>query len=411
MSSMLPAPGIPGAPSSPVGWPCRLVRGRASGFGRLAGALAALTSLLLLSGRPLAVGASQNQRARDVAPASESRILSAAVEALDAARYELTFTAAPDAGPVAVYASASPSIIGLSPPLLVARSSPVVLAPRERGRVYFHLKPTLGPVRVVSVRRLPLEGAANFRDLGGYGTSDGRFVRWGVLYRSDHLGGLTASDYAYIGTLGIRLVCDLRTSGERSGAPTTWQGSMPDVLSATMLTDEELNPPVPPRQPDDFPRRVAAARRPPETSGYDRFVTKYVGSYAQVLRRLVSGDVPAVTHCSAGRDRTGVYSAIVLTLLGVPWDTVLNDYLLTNRYWLTEALIAQRQRLLQKQYQLQELPASLDVRTIYTLHARQLEMTFETIRREYGSFDAFRRSTLKVSDAELEAMRARFLEP
>ena len=74
------------------------------------------------------------------------------------------------------------------------------------------------------VRHLPLEGAANFRDIGGYPTADGHHVKWGLVYRSNHLVDLTAADYEYLNTLGIKLVCDLRTDGERRKSPTVWQG-------------------------------------------------------------------------------------------------------------------------------------------------------------------------------------------
>ena len=137
---------------------------------------------------------------------------------------------------------------------------------------------------------------------------------------------------------------------------------------------------------------------------------KYAESYSRILRRLIAGDVPAVTHCSAGRDPTSVYNDILVTALGVPWDVVVENYLLTIRYWLTEPLIRQRQAVLQQQYGLARAPDAAAVRALYTLDASLIERMFDTIRREYGSFDAFRRTALNISDRELATLRARFLE-
>ncbi len=349
-----------------------------------------------------------------VETATHPRILAAAVESLDAQTYRLTFTAAQDAGRIAIYASSSPSRRDSTSPLTVTAASPVSVSVPGTARVYFHLEPAVGPSRVVSIRRLPLEGARNFRDLGGYRTEDGRFVKWGMLYRSDHLVSLTASDYEYLAKLGIRVVCDLRTPSERAKSPTRWQGTGPEIMSVSVLTDEELSAATTtPLSPEEFQRRLANASAGvrPQTSSYDRFVLKYADSYSRIFDRLIGGEVPALTHCSAGRDRTGVYSAMVLTALGVPWSTVMDDYLLTNRYWLTDSMIEERRRATQQQYGLQTLPDAAAVRTLYTLDGSLLEGTFESIRREHGSFDAFRRTVLKVSDATLETMRSRYLEP
>jgi protein-tyrosine phosphatase len=133
--------------------------------------------------------------------------------------YRIDFQSSPGAMPVEVFASSRPDRIDSSKATLKIRTTPaVVTVPDRPGRIYFHLKPATGPIRIVSVRRLPLEGAKNFRDLGGYRTSDGNYVRWGLVYRSNHLVNLTARDSEYLSGLGIRLVCDVRSDGERARA-------------------------------------------------------------------------------------------------------------------------------------------------------------------------------------------------
>ena len=189
--------------------------------------------------------------------------------------------------------------------------------------------PIGAPVTVAAhTRVLPLQGGRNFRDLGGYRTADGRTVKWGLLYRSGQMHDLTAADYAYLQKLGIRTVCDFRDTRERTGEPTLWPaGQKPKVLS------------------DDYTLDVSAMKLPgdPTTWTHDQVVTAMTATYPQLLdqfngqyRRmfaeLLAGDVPLAFHCTAGKDRTGVAAALLLTALGVPRATVIEDYLLSNRH-------------------------------------------------------------------------------
>jgi protein-tyrosine phosphatase len=340
-------------------------------------------------------------------------ITEATCEPLGGNRYRIEFDNASGVGPVKVYASASPNRFDSNALLTTTSSSPVtVAAPGRAKRVYFHLQPESGPARVVATRQILLEGADNFRDLGGYRTTDGRFVRWGRVYRSDHLTALTRKDYDMVSELGLRLVCDLRTPGERQKAPTSWEGPPPTFLFASILSDRDLGR-VNRVPPDEFKRRLAAAAEgipPPDGAGYARFVTEYVDSYRQLMRRLVANELPAVTHCTAGRDRTGVYAAVLLTMLGVPYKTVEADYLLTDRYRLTPMSIDRQAREWKAAYVLDELPSRDAVRVMRSLRPETLRATFDAITREYGSFDAFRRNTLQVSDADLESLRSNLLE-
>src|SRR5262249_2483828 len=101
-------------------------------------------------------------------------------------------------GKVQVFADTNPDKISAAKALLTIRQSPTELQPSLPGRVYFHLKPERGAVVTVATRALPLEGAANFRDLGGYRTADGKSVRWGRVYRSNNLANLTEADYKFL---------------------------------------------------------------------------------------------------------------------------------------------------------------------------------------------------------------------
>jgi protein-tyrosine phosphatase len=329
-------------------------------------------------------------------------------ELMGSGAYRIDFEASPDAGPVEVFASSRPDQIDSDKPVLTIRKAPAeVRFPGRTGRIYFHLKAASGATRVVSIRRLPLEGAKNFRDLGGYQTSDGHYVRWGLVYRSNHLVNLTAKDSEYLNSLGIRLVCDVRSDGERMRAPDHWAGNSPEFFSVPIGSNLITAPTA-----EDLKRRVATIRSETKDSvrAYD-YAIEYAGQYAKILRRIAAGDLPAVEHCTAGKDRTGVFSAILLTALGVPRDTVVQDYLLSNQFLLAPDTIRTTAADLEKAFGLAEPPDIATVKTIMTARPETLEATLDKIEKTYGSFNNYLRDGLKISDSELEMIRQRLLEP
>ncbi len=177
-------------------------------------------------------------------------------------------------------------------------------------------------------RLLPLEGGQNFRDLGGYRTRSGRTVRWGVLFRSGAMNRLTPADFAYLGRLGIRTVCDFRSTEERNAAPVKWPGGVTPHVFA-----------------DDYKMEMAgwdfrsagtwtgAQARAAMAASYPQALTHFNGQYRRMFAQLLAGQVPLAFNCSAGKDRTGVAAALILTALDVPRETVIDDYLLSNRYF------------------------------------------------------------------------------
>ncbi len=141
------------------------------------------------------------------------------------------------------------------------------------------------------------------------------------------------------------------------------------------------------------------------------YATEYAGQYARILQRLAAGDLPAVEHCTAGKDRTGVFSAILLTALGVPRDVVIQDYLLSNQYLLAPDTIENTAADLQRAFGLPEPPDIATVRTIMTSKPETLEGAFDQIEKKYGSFEDYLRDALHFSDSNLAALRRRLIEP
>ena len=182
-------------------------------------------------------------------------------------------------------------------------------------------------------RIVPLEGAGNFRDFGGYGVPGGR-VKRGLLYRSNGLSHLTSADIARLDALDIGSIFDLRAERERQAAPTAWQRS--DLRVFTF-------------RPGHKRRLVDMAQDyPPDEDGARQLMLDFYAelprtmghAFAEILQRMAGGAVPCVIHCSAGKDRTGMAVAIVLALLGVPRKIIVADYALTDRLGSVEADMA-----------------------------------------------------------------------
>jgi protein-tyrosine phosphatase len=185
--------------------------------------------------------------------------------------------------------------------------------------------PTANDARYVDGydRLLPLQGGSNFRDLGGYYTRDGMLVRRGLLFRSGAMASLTAADYAYLEPFGFRAIVDLRSAEERDLYPNQWAATAQipllyhDYSMAAMMR----------RQAEE------SGGAPPDMLAFYRQMPYFLEPQLRIVfRELLEGHAPLVWNCSAGQDRTGVTSAIVLLALGVPRDVVLHDYLQSTRY-------------------------------------------------------------------------------
>lgn len=168
-------------------------------------------------------------------------------------------------------------------------------------------------------RHLTFDSAVNFRDLGGYGTVDGRTVRWRALFRADSLSHLTQADRSLVRSLGIATVIDLRSRAE---------------VDADRFPVDEL--------PVDFHHLPLVGSLPSFEQfrqGPAFFATHYQemaeesgDQVAAVLAIVAERQChPVIVHCAAGKDRTGVVVAVLLALLGVPDEVIADDYALSAR--------------------------------------------------------------------------------
>lgn len=174
-----------------------------------------------------------------------------------------------------------------------------------------------------------LEGVPNFRDLGGYRTTDGRVVRRGIVFRSGILAGATDADLATLEALGIRTVVDLRTQPEVDVFGTD---RLPSKARAVSLA-------CPSAGVDPIVETALRAGRFPYLPDLAVANRNHIRDDAQLFGRLIgilaeSANLPSIIHCLGGKDRTGVASAVLLAVLGVPWRTVREEYVRSNEYYL-----------------------------------------------------------------------------
>ncbi|MGW0908333.1 tyrosine-protein phosphatase [Streptomyces sp. NPDC002853] len=177
-------------------------------------------------------------------------------------------------------------------------------------------------------RHIDFEYLHNFRDLGGYRTSDGRTLRWGRLYRSDSLAKLRGADWDLFLSLGIRTVIDLRYPWEIEA-----KGRVPEAEGLTYVNLSVEHRPYDQAEIDPGldPWRYLADR-------YAEVALDGAEELRQALEVIASGDAPQVFHCASGKDRTGLLAALVLALLGVEEDVIAEDFALTEL--ATDRLIA-----------------------------------------------------------------------
>lgn len=249
------------------------------------------------------------------------------------------------------------------------------------------------------------EGIDNFRDIGGYPAGDRR-TRRGLVFRSGDLSRATEADLVALAGLGIGTIVDLRRPIERERAPSRlWPSFGGQVLSSDMA--------------DDFQDWAVALKALPsvdaawfEQHNLDNYKTlafspRNVWLFGQTVRLLATTEQPVLLHCAAGKDRTGLLSAMLQRIAGVPMDEIVAEYLLTNAALLTEIRLSRLVNWLATQtgHQLDTatLTAALAVRPDY------LVSCFAGIEAVHGSFEAYVRDVLGVPEALSVEVRERSL--
>lgn len=242
-------------------------------------------------------------------------------------------------------------------------------------------------------RAVPLEGASNLRDLGGYQALDGRHVRYGRLFRSATLARLTERDVETVASLGLRTVCDFRGVEEAARNPSR----LPAGAERVSLAIEPL---VGASLADLMRREMATGEDVVELLGiaYREYITTWLPRYRALFDLLLDPERHALLfHCSAGKDRTGMAAALILTALGVPHATVLADYSATERLW-------------RKDFPMPPGAPKPLADALYGVHPRLLDAAFAAGVAPFGDMAVLLEQGLGLDAARLARLRDLLLE-
>jgi protein-tyrosine phosphatase len=259
-------------------------------------------------------------------------------------------------------------------------------------------------------RHVALEGQPNFRDVGGYKTKNGKTVKRGLVYRSGELPRLTQKDIAKLGQLGIKSVVNFLTDEETK---TRGKNRLPDGVREVLQPIESDG------------GLVSAANQARKTGDFSKIpvelnphfhrilVNDAAEQYAALLRQIADADGPIVFHCSQGVHRTGTATAILLLALDVPWETVREDYLLSNkcRKSETEKRMAQLRQLAAKNEDIPPTKVDMtNIKAFYILQGDYIDATRDEIIEKYGSVDGYLTKGLGLTKRDIQKLRERLLE-
>jgi len=249
-----------------------------------------------------------------------------------------------------------------------------------------------------------MEAINNFRDFGGYKTQNGTRLKTGLLYRSGDLAKATDADLEQIHSLGIKTICDLRSEGERKYEP----DRVPAAKPFTFFN-------IPMRPIVDYHGRslgrlfslmFGSERKMDYVAlsyqAYRDYATRYLPQLKALFQRISTPEnLPVLIHCSAGKDRTGVVSSLIQLVLGVPLETVIDDYLKTN-----ENLNAYKEDVFRRLSKLGYfgVPWKNLYAPLFAARIDFLNAAFEQVKEEFGAVDEWFRHGLGFSESEKVAL-------
>lgn len=288
-----------------------------------------------------------------------------------------------------LYAGNNPNNIDMSSMVASGRKKgKFTINIHDNRRIYFNVVTPHATI-MIAERALPLSGVFNFRDLGGYMTKDGRSVKWGMLFRSGELSGLTENDMEYLAGIPLLTVVDFRGSYEVSSTPGIYPPKVRNKYSCPITTGDIMS------AANKMPDREEAERLMIEANSTFISSNDIASQFKRFFKLLLKKrKAPLVFHCTAGKDRTGIVAALTLLALGVDEQTVMRDYMLSNIY-IKEKYAAMAERY-------PNLQPLLEVKESY------LNTALDKIKSDYGSIDTY---ITKILGINTKKLRELYLSP
>ncbi len=253
----------------------------------------------------------------------------------------------------------------------------------------------------------------NLRDQGGYRTEDGGVIRTGLLYRGGHMADLDDSQRDTYQALDLATIVDLRRHDEIDKRPTPTFGDETNLHCSVSEGDSAFAQMAGFLEDPDAADRIVAAG----AGYYERIITHNLSRFKPVFGALLDPDrLPALFHCTAGKDRTGFTGAAILTWLGVPQDVVMADFLLSNE--VRRPYTERRAKELRVQLAATRGVEPVDIperevqafRTLLSVSESYLLAVHEAVAERYGNWDQLRRKGLGIDDSTFERFRQAVVE-
>lgn len=251
----------------------------------------------------------------------------------------------------------------------------------------------------ITNRNIYFKNVVNFRDIGGLKTLDGKQIKWGKLNRSDNLSKLKSSEFKKLNSLGIKTIFDLRTANEIKGKEDSLPENITYIHFPTVEDNEDLL--------NKMKSKVINGEITEEMASnlmlqlYEGNISDNISTLSKLIHQIINSDAPVLYHYSAGKDRTGIVSALVLSILNVDRELIIDEYLLSNYYRRNkiESLIfkAKIAKIVKPKLQLKAIQNFMRVDEKY------INIAFQTIDSKYGGMENFIKNELKISTEQRNA--------
>jgi len=244
-------------------------------------------------------------------------------------------------------------------------------------------------------RHIKIKGAYNIRDIGGYRTKDGRSIKWRKLFRAGKLTDIQVEKLEQLKALNVQSICDFRTTTEQQENPDKWFQLEQLNRYSLPIGEGRLDK-------EDWLKKAA------ETYGTEQYLYRANRSYVlkntpqyQAFFELLLDEknYPLLFHCTAGKDRTGFATVLILSVLGVDQQTIIDDYLLTNQY---------RKKV--EEAEIEEVAAKhgIDKKHLYPLlvvKEEYLKGAYDAIRESYDTMDNFLQQAIGIGELERRQLK------
>lgn len=317
--------------------------------------------------------------------------ITSVVEKNTAGDFLLKWEVSPDQeGNIDIYSALSDSSITAFIPVKTTQimQQVAVVSPTGSGlREYFILRTSGAHSGIIANRNIDMSAIKNFRDLGGYHTTENRQIKWGMIYRSGDLSSATLYDQERIRRLNIRTIIDFRSERSQKKYPLLLHPGIRRVYLPIPLMDAEKLDEVTARTNFD---RSDAIRYVQES--YVEIVEKYKSQFKEMFNTLtIEGNYPVLLSGSLGKDRVGIAAYLILYALGVPENVIMDDYLIFKNIDF-DNMVKNAQSLPEPMQE--AVTAMLNVDRAY------LNFLIEYIKKTYGSMDNYLEKELDVSSGK-----------